>query len=180
MFVNRACSVRATWKHLSSQQKTSVLSREHIVCVSETSQGPDTCNRDGSRQPYSNSSNRPHPPRQNRGAVLMGRAVWRVTEKPKKIKWQWGQDVSCSTRSKIGEGCRKWSQNGRQGLSRKPRGSGGRKTVFADGPGARRGRQRPVSAKLGVPPASSIVGLVSAMPGGGRSYLATPHLFTMA
>ena len=30
--------------------------------------------------------------------------------------------------------------------------------MFADGPGARRGRQRPVSAKSGVPPASSIVG----------------------
>ena len=76
-----------------SQQKTSVLSQHHIVCVSETGQGPDTCNRDGSRQPYSNFSNRPHPPRQNRGAVLMGIAVWRVTEKPKKIKWQWGQYV---------------------------------------------------------------------------------------
>ena len=67
-----------------SQQKTSSLSQHHIVCVSETGQGPDTCNRDGSRQPYSNFSNRPHPPRQNRGAVLMGIAVWRVTEKPKK------------------------------------------------------------------------------------------------
>ena len=75
-----------------SQQQTS-LSEQHIVCVSETGQGPDTCNRDGSRQPYSNFSNRPHPPRQNRGAVLMGMAVWRVTEKPKKIKWQWGQYV---------------------------------------------------------------------------------------
>ena len=53
----------------------------------------NTCNRDGSRQPYSNFSNRPHPPRQNRGAVLMGIAVWRVTEKPKQIKWQWGQYV---------------------------------------------------------------------------------------
>ena len=62
-----------------SQQKKSVLSQHHIVCVSETGQGPDTCNRDGSRQPYSNFSNRPHPPRQNRGAVLMGIAVWRVT-----------------------------------------------------------------------------------------------------
>ena len=71
------------------RQKTSVPSQQHIVCVSETGQGPDTCNRDGSRQPYSNFPNRPHPPRQNRGAVLMGIAVWRVTEKPKKIKWQW-------------------------------------------------------------------------------------------
>merc|ERR1739841_386928 len=66
-----------------SQQKTSVLSQHHIVCVSETGQGPDTWNRDGSRQPYSNFSNRPHTPRQNRGAVLMSIAVWRVTEKPK-------------------------------------------------------------------------------------------------
>ena len=76
-----------------SQQKTSVLSQHHIVCVSETGQGPDTCNRDGSRQPYSNFSNRPHPPRQNRGAVLMGIAVWRVAEQLKNIKWQWGQYV---------------------------------------------------------------------------------------
>ena len=76
-----------------SQQKTSVPSQQHIVRASETSQGPDTCNRDGSRQPYSNSSNRPHPPRQNRGAVRMGIAVWRVTEKPEKIKWQWGRYV---------------------------------------------------------------------------------------
>ena len=75
---------------------------------------------DGSRQPYSNFSNRPHPPRQNRGAVLMGIAVWRVTEKPKKIKWQWGPYVRYWTRPKIGESCRKWAQNGRQGLSRKP------------------------------------------------------------
>ena len=66
------------------QQQTSVQSQHHIVSVSETGQGPDTCNRDGSRQPYSNFSNRPHPPRQNRGAVRMGIAVWRVTEKPKK------------------------------------------------------------------------------------------------
>ena len=51
--------------------------------MSETSQSPDTCDRDGSRQPYSNSSKRPHPPRQNRGAVRAGIAVWRVTEKPK-------------------------------------------------------------------------------------------------
>ena len=93
-----------------SQQKTSVPSQQHIVCVSETSQGSDTCNRDGSRQPYSNLSNRPHPPRQNRGAVLMGIAVWRVTEKPKKTKWQWGS--ICQIMDK--------AQNRRQGLRRKP------------------------------------------------------------
>ena len=29
-----------------SQQRTSVLSQQHIVCVSEKSQGPDTCNHD--------------------------------------------------------------------------------------------------------------------------------------
>ena len=103
-----------------SHQMTSVLSQHHIVCVSETGQGPDTCNRDGSRQPYSNFSNRPHPQRQNRGAVRMGMAVWRVTEKLKKIKWQWGQDVRYSTRAEIGESCRKWPQNGRQRLSAKP------------------------------------------------------------
>ena len=67
-----------------SQQKTSVLSQHHTVSVSETGQGPDTCNRDGSRQPYFNCSNPSHTPRQNRGAVRMGIAVWRVTEKPQK------------------------------------------------------------------------------------------------
>ena len=77
---------RTHWASQSfPEQKTSVLSQHHIVCVSETGKGPDTWIRDGSRQPYSNFSNRPHPPRQNRGAVLMGIAVWRVTEKPKKI-----------------------------------------------------------------------------------------------
>ena len=62
--------------------------------MSETGQGSDTCNRDGSRQPYSNFSNRPHPLRQNRGAVLMGIAVWRVTAKPEKNKK--GNGVSMS------------------------------------------------------------------------------------
>ena len=52
---------------LSRRQKTSVPSQQPIVCVSETGQGPDTWNRDGSRQPYSNFSNRPHP--QDRIAV---------------------------------------------------------------------------------------------------------------
>ena len=47
------------------------------------------------------------------------------------------------------ESCRKWAQNGRQGLSRRPRGSGRLKTWFADGPGARRGHQRPIPAKTG-------------------------------
>ena len=75
-----------------SQQKTSLLSQQHIVCVSETGQGPDTCNRDGSRQPYSNFSNRPHPPRQNRGAVLMGIVLWRVTENPKIAILGFGQN----------------------------------------------------------------------------------------
>ena len=42
-----------------------------------------------------------------------------------------------------------WGQNGRQRLSRKPRGSGRLKTWFADGPGARRGRQWPVPAETG-------------------------------
>ena len=74
-------------------QKTFALSQHHIVFLSETGQGPDTCNRDGSRQPYSNFSNRLQPSTQNRGAVLMGIAVWRVTDKPKKQKWQWGQYV---------------------------------------------------------------------------------------
>ena len=49
---------------------------------------------DGSRQPYSNFSNRPHPPRQNRGAVLMGIAVWRVTENPKIAIWGFGQNLT--------------------------------------------------------------------------------------
>ena len=37
--------------------------------------------RDGFRQPYSNFSNRPDPHAQNRGTILMGIAVWRVTIK---------------------------------------------------------------------------------------------------
>ena len=37
--------------------------------------------RDGFRQPYSNFSNRPYPLAQNRGTILMGIAVWRVTDK---------------------------------------------------------------------------------------------------
>ena len=37
----------------------------------------------GFRQPRGNFSNRPHPHAQNRGTILMCKAVWRVTEKPK-------------------------------------------------------------------------------------------------
>ena len=141
-----------------SQQQTSVLSQQHIVCVSEAGQGPDTCNRDGSRQPYSNFSNRPHTPRQNRGAVLMGIAVWRVTEKAKKNKMAMGSMFQVMDKARNRESCRKWAQNGRQGLSRKPRGPGRLKSWFAADPGAWRGRQRPDPAKSGVPPASSILG----------------------
>ena len=38
--------------------------------------------RDGFRQPYSNFSNRPQPLAQNRGTILMGIVLWRVTENP--------------------------------------------------------------------------------------------------
>ena len=59
------------------------VSRTDSVCVRNMPRSRHI-NSDGSRQPYSNFSNRPHPPRQNRGAVLMGIAVWRVTERPPK------------------------------------------------------------------------------------------------
>ena len=59
------------------------VSTSHCLCVRNRPRARHM-ESDGSRQPYSNFSNRPHPPRQNRGAVLMGIAVWRVTEKPKK------------------------------------------------------------------------------------------------
>ena len=39
--------------------------------------------RDGFRQPYSNFSNRPYLLAQNRGTILMGIVLWRVTENPK-------------------------------------------------------------------------------------------------
>ena len=68
------------------------VSTSHCLCVRNRPRAQHM-ESDGSRQPYSNFSNRPHPPRQNRGAVLMGIAVWRVAEKPKKIKCQWGQYV---------------------------------------------------------------------------------------
>ena len=42
---------------------------------------PVLSQRDGFRQPYSNFSNRRYPLAQNRGTILMGIAVWRVTEK---------------------------------------------------------------------------------------------------
>ena len=57
------------------------VSTTHCLCV-RNRHGSDTWKSDGSRQPYSNFSNRPHPPRQNRGAVLMGSVLWRVTENP--------------------------------------------------------------------------------------------------
>ena len=39
--------------------------------------------RDGFGQWYNNFSNRPHPLVQNRGTILMGIVLWRVTENPK-------------------------------------------------------------------------------------------------
>ena len=92
--VRQGAALSHQFTSVLSQQKTSALSQHHIVCVSETGQGPDTCNRDGSRQQYSNFSNRPHPPKQNRGAVLMGIAVWRVVEKPNKNKMAMGSILS--------------------------------------------------------------------------------------
>ena len=47
------------------------------------------------------------------------------------------------------------------------------KMVFGDGPGVRRGRQRPVSAKSGVPPASSILGSAA-----WRSHLNNKFVFS--
>ena len=85
----------------------------NIVCVSETGQGPDTCNRDGSRQPYTDFSNRTHPTRQNRGAVPMGIAVWRVTEKPKENKMAMGSICQimdkAQNRGKLSEMGPEWS-----------------------------------------------------------------------
>ena len=86
------CLVSAEDICLVSTADICPVSTSHCLCVRNKSRARHM-ESDGSRQPYSNFSNRPHPPRQNRGAVLMGIAVWRVTEKPKKIKWQWGQYV---------------------------------------------------------------------------------------
>ena len=136
-----------------SQQKTSVLSQQQILCVSETCSGPDT-----SKSPYLGNRKVTFqidgtPPIQNRGAVPMVTVPWRVAEKPEEKKMAPCQDVSCGARPQISKSCRKWAQNGRhwQRLSRQPRGSGRLKTWFADGPGARRGRQRPVPAETDHP-----------------------------
>ena len=48
--------------------------------------------RDGFRQPYSSFSNRPHPLAQNRGTILMGIVLWRVTENPKFMILGFGQN----------------------------------------------------------------------------------------
>ena len=50
--------------------------------------------RDGFRQPYSNFSNRPHPLAQNRGTILMGIVLWRVTENPKIAILGFGQNLT--------------------------------------------------------------------------------------
>ncbi len=60
------------------------VSTTHCLCVRNRPRARQM-ESDVSRQPHSNFSSRPHPPRQNRGAVLMGIAVWRVIEKPKKM-----------------------------------------------------------------------------------------------
>ena len=141
-----------------SRQTTSVLSQQDIVCVSETSQGPDTCNRDGSRQPYSNFSNQPHPPRQNRGAVQMGITVWRVAEKPKKIKWHLAK-VSAAGH---GPKSAKVVGNGPRMVARRCQGSPEvpvdlkRGLQTAPGPGEAANGQ--IQRNRGAPPTSSTVG----------------------
>ena len=65
---------------LSLRMPEPVLSLSMLI-LATTSVWP---HRDGFRQPYSNFSNRPDPLAQNRGTILMGIAVWRVAEKPKK------------------------------------------------------------------------------------------------
>ena len=117
----------------------------------------------------------------------MGIAVWRVTEKPKKINWQWGHCFRWWAGPKIGGRCRKWSQNGRQGLSRKPRASNRDSVLIARGPAARRGRQRPVPAETdhpgrGVNTGGSFIGAspvwAAPMKRGRRHGAATQFAFT--
>ena len=48
--------------------------------------------RDGFRQPHSNFSNRPYPLAQNRGTILMGIVLWRVTENPQNRDFGFGQN----------------------------------------------------------------------------------------
>ena len=48
--------------------------------------------RDGFRQPYSNFSNRPYALAQNRGTILMGIVLWRVTENPQIAIFGFGQN----------------------------------------------------------------------------------------
>ena len=70
-----------------SQQQTSVLSQQQTSASAFITQHQHSAStirlHHGFRQPKGNFSNRPHPPAQTRDTILMGRAVWRVTEKPK-------------------------------------------------------------------------------------------------
>ena len=59
--------------------KTDIPNFQHLFCPSAMG----FQQRDGFRQPYSNFSKRRYPLAQKRGTILMGMAVWRVTEKPK-------------------------------------------------------------------------------------------------
>ena len=126
--------------------------------MSETAQGPDTWKaRDLDNRTVTFQTD--HTP-QDRIAVRFEWALpFGELLKNRKNKMAMGSICQVMDRAQnCGDGGRKWAQNGRQGLSRKPRGPVRLKTWFGDGPRAWRGRQRPDPAKSGVPPASSIVG----------------------
>ena len=66
-------------------------------------------------------------------------------------KFRNGSDIQIKGPAQKHKDGQKWPQNGPQELRIEPRGSGRLKTWFADGPGARRGRQRPVPAETDHP-----------------------------
>ena len=80
-----------TWSHavissLGAQARGGVVGRRrsmsHVVRPG-LEQTTGMSHRDGFRQPYSNFSNRPYPLAQNRGTILMGIVLRRVTENSK-------------------------------------------------------------------------------------------------
>ena len=62
--------------------------------ILDSGQSPMMSHRDAFFHWYSNFSNRPYPLAQNRGTILMGIVLWRVTENPKIAISRFGQNLT--------------------------------------------------------------------------------------